>query len=90
MALRSPGLQLRPEFSFCSGCHVSHCSRASYPADPAYYNSCGPAPTSLLSPPPPYPPPPAPLLNINPAAAGSGCKLGWQQTARSTQKKLTE
>lgn len=72
MAARSPGLQLRPERSLCSGCRVSHCSRASYPADPAYYNSCGPAPTSPRS-----PPPPAPLLNINPAAAGAGCKLGW-------------
>lgn len=55
------------------------------PIDPAYYNSCGPAPTSLPfsfshSPPPP-PTTPASLLlllllllNINPAAAGSGHK----------------
>lgn len=48
------------------------------PTDPAYYNSCGPAPTSLRSLPPPPPPAslPALLPNINPAAAGSGCKGG--------------
>lgn len=50
------------------------------PIDPAYYNSCGPAPTSLLlsfsiSPPPLLPAtipasPPVLLLNINPTAAG--------------------
>lgn len=63
------------------------------PTDPAYYNSCGPAPTSLRSLPPPPPPAslPALLPNINPAAAGSGCKGGGGGVvACHGQRKLTE
>lgn len=63
------------------------------PTDPAYYNSCGPAPTSLRSFPPPPPPASLPPLlpNINPAAAGSGCKGdgGGGVVACHRQRKLT-